>query len=176
MPLSDCQPHFQLYTVVIFLSLYQEMRGLFLPKGFLAVLRTKEEKKQLLSFHFSLLGLIQPALRLLHRPEDVDQTSSWRLRVHRLQCSACDYEPPHDGWHEELISWRRHSCVFFTHGVSECVSFQLCFVTVVCSEGLKTKCQLFYLNSSFLYQTFIGCTDGVLGVENIEILSSFTVL
>lgn len=42
------------------------------------------------------------------------------------------------------------------------ILFQLCFVTVVCSEGLKQKCPHIFLldcNSFFLYQIFIGEND-----------------
>lgn len=44
--------------------------------------------------------------------------------------------------------------------------FQLCFVTVVCSEGLKQKMSTYFsldCNSFFLYQIFIG-HDDILGV------------
>lgn len=41
-------------------------------------------------------------------------------------------------------------------------SFQLCFVTVFCSEGLKTKLSTHFsldCNSFFLYRIFIGHND-----------------
>lgn len=50
------------------------------------------------------------------------------------------------------------SFVLWFHRPSESSSFQVCVVTVACSEGLRQKCQYFSLHCDlfFLYQTLIG--------------------
>lgn len=53
--------------------------------------------------------------------------------------------------------------------VKAAVRFQLCFVTVACTEGLKTKLSThfsFDCNSFFLYHIFIGHNDILWGKKN----------